>query len=130
MAYMAPEASIGKNSYASDLYSVGVILYQLMSGRLPLELERPRSKEDLRRQLRRVATEKRPELAKMIPQLARYSPLIPIAELIDSMIRLDPTERPPVDVALREWEEMWGMVPEELAHLTMKEILSPTIQKR
>lgn len=130
MAYMAPEASIGKNSYASDLYSVGVILYQLMSGRLPLELERPRSKEDLRRQLRRVATEKRPELAKMTPQLATYSPLIPIAELIDSMIRLDPTERPPVDVALREWEEMWGMVPEELAHLTMKEILSPTIQKR
>lgn len=124
MAYMAPEASIGKSSYASDLYSVGVILYQLLSGRLPLEFEPPRCKEDLRRELRRVAKERRPELLKITPQLVKYRALGSIAELIDSMIKLDPTDRPPVDVALVEWEERWNQVPQDLASLSLKDIFS------
>lgn len=33
--YMAPEAWMGKSSVQTDIFSVGVILYQMLSGRLP-----------------------------------------------------------------------------------------------
>lgn len=36
-AYMAPEAIRGKHTHASDVYSTGVVLYRLLTGRLPFE---------------------------------------------------------------------------------------------
>lgn len=35
--YMAPEHMIGKPTLASDVYAVGVILFQMLTGRLPFE---------------------------------------------------------------------------------------------
>jgi ABC-type phosphate transport system substrate-binding protein len=34
-AYVAPEQSLGMSSPASDIYAIGVLLYRLLSGRLP-----------------------------------------------------------------------------------------------
>lgn len=36
-AYMAPEAIRGKHTHSSDVYSAGVVLYRLLTGRLPFE---------------------------------------------------------------------------------------------
>lgn len=119
MAYMAPEAATGNYSYASDLYSIGVILYQLMSKRLPLTLERPRSKDDLRKELRRVAQERRVNLLDANPALKKHSLLEQLSLLVQSMIRMDPTARPPVDLLLRDWEEVWSRVPEEFLELLL-----------
>ncbi len=114
MAYMAPEVVMAQSSYASDLYSAGVILYQLMSGGLPLELARPKSREDLKMQLKRVVTEKRRPLLQANPSLGKEPYLKRLAELVQSMIRMDPTTRPPVDLLERDWEEAWSQLPPEV----------------
>lgn len=40
-AYMAPEAFEGKRSVQTDIWSVGVVLYQLLTGKLPFPQEHP-----------------------------------------------------------------------------------------
>ncbi len=60
--YMAPEQFEGKATFASDIYSVGCIAYEMLSGRLPIDEEDPRviyslAKDGLITPLRKVAKE-------------------------------------------------------------------------
>lgn len=47
--YMAPEQFDGKAVFASDLYSFGITLYQMLTGVLPYDAPAPRDLERLRR---------------------------------------------------------------------------------
>ena len=47
--YMAPEQFHGKAVFASDVYSIGVTMYQLLTGRLPYEPPTPADLDKLER---------------------------------------------------------------------------------
>lgn len=64
-AYMSPEAFDGKRSEQTDIWSVGVILYQMLSGRLPFP------QTDLPMLLASIATAVPEPLPDSVPQLMR-----------------------------------------------------------
>jgi serine/threonine protein kinase len=45
--YMAPEQFVGKAVFASDIYSIGVTMYQMLTGVLPYATPRPRDLDKL-----------------------------------------------------------------------------------
>jgi len=47
--YMAPEQFLGKAVFASDIYSIGVTMYQMLTGVLPYDTPAPRDIEKLMR---------------------------------------------------------------------------------
>lgn len=84
MAYLAPEQAVGeKATFASDLYGLGVTLYEMIAGRLPFEGDTPTS---------------------LISQHIHASPLPPsvhqpdvpevLEELVLSLLRKVPEDRP------------------------------------
>jgi|YNPNPStandDraft_1061719.scaffolds.fasta_scaffold00482_3 hypothetical protein len=116
LGYMAPELVFREASYPSDLYSSGVIIYQLMSGKLPLEFKKARTTEEIKMQLKRVVQAKRTPLLTANPELARWPALRALAELVDHMIVLDPTRRPPLEEFYGDWVGAWEKVPEEVLY--------------
>ncbi len=114
IGYMAPEMVFREASYPSDLYSAGAILYQLLSGKLPVEFGRARNMAELKIQLRRVVQEKRIPLAHANPALAQEASLNNLADLVDRMLARDPTKRPPLDSFFEDWTEAWKETPEDI----------------
>ncbi len=91
-AYMAPELLAGNlPTPASDLYALGVTLFQLLAGRLPHE---GGSMGEL---LRQVATEPAPALRSLRPELPQ-----PLADLVAALLAKRPAERPPSAAALAD----------------------------
>ena len=80
--YMAPEQSNGLNDYRSDIYSLGVILYQMLTGRVPFMAETP-----VAISLKHIQIEPIPpsELNSEIPQR--------VEEVILKAMAKDPSER-------------------------------------
>ncbi len=80
--YMAPEQSNGLHDYRSDIYSLGVVLYQMLTGRVPFTAESP-----VAISLKHIQTQPPPprQLNADIPQA--------IEDVILKALEKDPNER-------------------------------------
>jgi serine/threonine protein kinase/formylglycine-generating enzyme required for sulfatase activity len=80
--YMAPEAWRGEASYAADVYSLGVVLYELCTGRVPWH-DVPR--DELRRTLQE----------RDVPRLSQVAPHVPpdFTAVIERCLARDPDLR-------------------------------------
>ena len=76
--YMAPEIFNGQTTTASDVFSFGMLMTELYTGRTPWVYEEGRFLPNLR----------------FIPQLEEDAPL-PYADMARSCVRMNPKERPP-----------------------------------
>ena len=89
-AYISPEqAQAQPATPASDVYAFGVILYRLLSGRLPFEAESPV-------ELARMHIQEQPRPVRAI----RSEAPPPLAALADAALAKDPASRPPDGAAL------------------------------
>ncbi|KAG1667991.1 hypothetical protein FOA52_000635 [Chlamydomonas sp. UWO 241] len=107
--YMAPEVWTGKQySYSSDLWSLGCVLYEMMTFRLPVEA---RSLAELRSKVSR----------------GKYTPLSPSSGIYSSelismchaLLTVDPNRRPTLDMILQSpAASKWlGCLPSQAAPL-------------
>lgn len=97
--YMAPEQFQGKAVFASDLYSLGVTMYQMVTGSLPYQTPAPSDLERLMRgELTTPARVRNPKLPKTISDLVMkaMAPEIPArfqraSDLLDAILAARPT---------------------------------------
>jgi eukaryotic-like serine/threonine-protein kinase len=116
--YMAPEQFHGKAVFASDLYSLGVTMFQMLTGDLPYDTPTPSDLERLvRGELLIAARVKNPKVPKaisdvvlkaMAPEIhARYQRA---GEILDDVLAARSTQRrptpPPVDLGPDEAQEI------------------------
>lgn len=88
--FMAPELLAGQPADArTDLYALGVLLYQLLCGRLPFEAD------SLGELLRQVAQSSAPPLRGLRPELPPA-----LDTLVAALLAKDPAERPPDSLGL------------------------------
>jgi serine/threonine-protein kinase len=104
--YMAPEQFHGKAVFASDLYSLGVTMYQMLTGVLPYDTPSPADIERLMRgelvtapRLRNTSISKRLNdivMQAMAPDVARRYQRA--ADLLEDLLELRPQVRRPTPV--------------------------------
>ncbi len=106
--YMAPEQARGaKAGPAADLYSIGVIAFEMLTGRLPFNAPNSRELE--------LAHRSQPP-----PCLEETAPSVPapLARLIDALMRKDPKARPAsaraVRLRLRRVAREMGLAPQKV----------------
>jgi HD-like signal output (HDOD) protein/tRNA A-37 threonylcarbamoyl transferase component Bud32 len=85
-AYMAPEQALGhvdSISVATDIYALGIIAYELLSGRLPFVAD-----SDMQLLAMQIRDEP-PPLAEVAPDVPK-----PVADVVERCLAKDPHERP------------------------------------
>jgi eukaryotic-like serine/threonine-protein kinase len=91
-AYLAPEQAAGETAGPpADIYALGVVTYQLISGRLPYQAQ----------SLTELAIKQRTESPPRLDDLDPHIPA-PLAVAVDSALAMDPEDRPPTADALRK----------------------------
>lgn len=84
-AYLAPEwaSSVYRPDIRSDLYSLGVVLFQMLCGRLPFEADNPSEMTAMHRQ------ERAPDVRRLAPETPRS-----VAQLVQRLLAKEPLRRP------------------------------------
>ncbi|MCC6488452.1 MAG: serine/threonine-protein kinase [Candidatus Hydrogenedentes bacterium] len=83
-AYMAPEQCEGRNiTVATDLYALGVVLFQMMAGQVPFRAESPQAV------VKQILTDEAPRLNKVMPGIPDD-----VARLVAHLLEKEPEARP------------------------------------
>ena len=102
--FMAPEQLVGKESYPSDLYSLGAIMYSLLTGRVPLSLKEA---SNLKEKLRLVFRGTRIPIVEANPDLSVSPELMELASIVELMLETTPQNRPHLDEVKEKVETFW-----------------------
>lgn len=82
--YMSPEQCAGGDvGAATDLYSLGVTLYQMMTGQLPFDADSPVAL------IKKITTDPVPKVSKLLPDVPDD-----VARLVTHLLQKEPKERP------------------------------------
>jgi serine/threonine protein kinase len=100
--YMAPEQFQGKAVFASDIYSIGVTMYQMLTGTMPYNTPSPADLDRLKRgELVTAPRVRNPKIPKAVNSVVMkaMSPDIPsryprASDLLDDLLALRATVRP------------------------------------
>ncbi len=112
-AYMAPEQAKGKSMLQSDLYSVGVILTVILTGKLPMVFPKTRTRQELVKQILRIESESRPRITQLNPWLKKNTHLEHIAVTVERMLDLDPFKRPTIEEAQEAFDGLFQHMGDE-----------------
>jgi tetratricopeptide (TPR) repeat protein len=118
LAYLAPEQLEGQADMRSDLYSLGIVLHEALSGRNPLDPVVPSGQsDDLDTWLARQRL--RAQRVRQVPRLDAANSRVPprLADIVASLVAPDPDDRPAaaseVHEKLASW---WSEQPEARSH--------------
>ncbi len=104
LPYMAPERWKGVADPRCDIYALGVILYEVVAGSLPIMASHPD-------EFRRLHEEHVPPPPSRVGSSRRASQLVELDELILEALAKDPGDRPSSAEALAEALERWQTRP-------------------
>ena len=131
--YMSPEQAMGKTvTPRSDLYSLGVVLYEMITGRVPFQADNPvalamKHVNEIPRSPAEVNPQVPQEIAALTMKLLAKNPeerYGDAAELLDDLERVR-SGIPPVVAGMKETEKITAPLPLDLEERTQRTKVEP-----